>query len=239
MSEEDDNKDVLEFLQAMNETDKESPKFQLEAKAELSPEELRELESSLEEEKEERAIDVPEIPVKDDFLNKPYQDLFSMLVADIGDITVSDYEKDLFIKAVLNDTQFSTVSKILGGRMQIEVKSRTMYTDKLVFDALNYDEQNKITVGIDSMLFRLQLYVAACQLKAYGRKNVELHLDHTKTFEENYKILNDHVDKVLVQIPAHLWASIVMGIRIHEYKSKICMDNLNNENFWESAGINS
>jgi hypothetical protein len=162
-----------------------------------------------------------------------------MMVADIGEVAVSDYEKDMFIKAVLNDTQFYTVSKILGGRLSMEVKSRTMYTDKLVFDSLNFDEQNKKIVGIDSMLYRLQMYVAACQLKSYGNKNVELHLDYTKTFDENYVILNQHVDKVLSQIPAHVWSAIVMGIRIHEYKSKLCMDNLNNENFWESAGINS
>jgi hypothetical protein len=223
----------------MENTTEETKPFQLEAVAELSPEEMKELGKSFEESREEKEIEVPEIPVKDDFRNTPYQDLFSMMVADIGEVVVSDYEKDMFIKAVLNDTQFYTVSKILGGRLSMEVKSRTMYTDKLVFDSLNFDEQNKKIVGIDSMLYRLQMYVAACQLKSYGNKNVELHLDYTKTFDENYIILNQHVDKVLSQIPAHVWSAIVMGIRIHEYKSKLCMDNLNNENFWESAGINS
>jgi hypothetical protein len=240
MSEQqEDTNEVLQFLQDMENTTEETKPFQLEAVAELSPEEMKELGKSLEESREEKEIEVPEIPVKDDFRNTPYQDLFSMMVADIGEVAVSDYEKDMFIKAVLNDTQFYTVSKILGGRLSMEVKSRTMYTDKLVFDSLNFDEQNKKIVGIDSMLYRLQMYVAACQLKSYGNKNVELHLDYTKTFDENYVILNQHVDKVLSQIPAHVWSAIVMGIRIHEYKSKLCMDNLNNENFWESAGINS
>jgi len=236
---EEDTNEVLQFLQDMENTTEETKPFQLEAVAELSPEEMKELGKSFEEAREEKEIEVPEIPVKDDFRNTPYQDLFSMMVADIGEVVVSDYEKDMFIKAVLNDTQFYTVSKILGGRLSMEVKSRTMYTDKLVFDSLNFDEQNKKIVGIDSMLYRLQMYVAACQLKSYGNKNVELHLDYTKTFDENYIILNQHVDKVLSQIPAHVWSAIVMGIRIHEYKSKLCMDNLNNENFWESAGINS
>lgn len=236
---EEDTNEVLQFLQDMENTTEETKPFQLEAVAELSPEEMKELGKSFEESREEKEIEVPEIPVKDDFRNTPYQDLFSMMVTDIGEVVVSDYEKDMFIKAVLNDTQFYTVSKILGGRLSMEVKSRTMYTDKLVFDSLNFDEQNKKIVGIDSMLYRLQMYVAACQLKSYGNKNVELHLDYTKTFDENYIILNQHVDKVLSQIPAHVWSAIVMGIRIHEYKSKLCMDNLNNENFWESAGINS
>jgi hypothetical protein len=236
---EEDTNEVLQFLQDMENTTEETKPFQLEAVAELSPEEMKELGKSFEESREEKEIEVPEIPVKDDFRNTPYQDLFSMMVTDIGEVVVSDYEKDMFIKAVLNDTQFYTVSKILGGRLSMEVKSRTMYTDKLVFDSLNFDEQNKKIVGIDSMLYRLQMYVAACQLKSYGNKNVELHLDYTKTFDENYIILNQHVDKVLSQIPTHVWSAIVMGIRIHEYKSKLCMDNLNNENFWESAGINS
>lgn len=236
---EEDTNEVLQFLQDMENTTEETKPFQLEAVAELSPEEMKELGKSFEEAREEKEIEVPEIPVKDDFRNTPYQDLFSMMVTDIGEVVVSDYEKDMFIKAVLNDTQFYTVSKILGGRLSMEVKSRTMYTDKLVFDSLNFDEQNKKIVGIDSMLYRLQMYVAACQLKSYGNKNVELHLDYTKTFDENYIILNQHVDKVLSQIPTHVWSAIVMGIRIHEYKSKLCMDNLNNENFWESAGINS
>ena len=236
---EEDTNEVLQFLQDMENTTEETKPFQLEAVAKLSPEEMKELGKSFEEAREEKEIEAPEIPVKDDFRNTPYQDLFSMMVTDIGEVVVSDYEKDMFIKAVLNDTQFYTVSKILGGRLSMEVKSRTMYTDKLVFDSLNFDEQNKKIVGIDSMLYRLQMYVAACQLKSYGNKNVELHLDYTKTFDENYIILNQHVDKVLSQIPAHVWSAIVMGIRIHEYKSKLCMDNLNNENFWESAGINS
>lgn len=242
MSEQEDTKEVLEFLEEIESTEKKenTPSlFPFQKSAPLTDDELKILKGDNDDSGDDlEKKDVPEIPVKDDFRSSPYQDLFSMLVADIGTVTVSDFEKDMFIKAVLNDTQFYTVSKILGGKLNIEVKSRTMYTDKLVFEALNYDEQNKKIVGLDSMLYRLQMYVAACQLKSYGNKNVELNLDHTKSFEENYEILNKHVDNVLAQIPAHIWSAIVMGIRIHEYKSKLCMDNLNNENFWESAGTN-
>lgn len=240
MSEHEETSEVLEFLQELDSTEtaeKEINPFL--SRVQLTEEEANALQDSRDEDDTENNVkDVPEIPVRDDFTRKPHQDLFSMLVADIGEVTVSDYEKDMFIKAVLNDSQFSTVSKVLSGKLHIEVKARTMYSDKLIFDSLNYDEQNKNIVGLDSMLFRLQMYVAACQLKSYGAKNVELHLDPEKTFEENYKILNNHVDKVLARIPSHVWAAITMGIRIHEYKSKLCMDNLNNENFWESAGTN-
>ena len=243
MSEQDETQEVLNFLQEMqnSEESNESSKAEskVEAKVELSREEMEELGKSFEEEKDDKKVEVNPIPVRDDFKKLPQQDMFSLLLADIGEVTVSDYEKDMFIKAVLNDTQFYTTSKILGGRLNIEVKSRTMYTDKLVFDALNYDEKTEKIAGVDSMLYRLQMYVAACQLKSYGKKNVELHLDPSKSFDENYVKLNDHMDTVLSQIPSHVWAAIVMGVRIHEYKSKICMDNLNNENFWVSAGINS
>jgi hypothetical protein len=242
MSEEDnkDTQEVLEFLQTIEETqEQEKPLLaQLEQAVNLTPEEMAELEGSVEAQREDRKIDVPEIPVQDEFKNRPYQDMFTALVADIGKVEVSNYEKDLFIKSILNDTKFNTTSYVLGGRLPIEVKSRTMFTDKLVFDSLNKDEKDKKVVGMDSMVFRLQMYMAACQLKSYGAKNTNFEPDPTKDFDHNYEQLNTHVDKVLHDIPVHIWGAIVMGIRIHEYKSKICLDNLNNENFWESAGIN-
>jgi hypothetical protein len=242
MSEEDnkDTQEVLEFLQTIEETQEQEKSLleKVEQSVELTPEEKEELEGSLEQEQEYRNIDVPEIPVQDNFKHKPYQDMFTALVADIGKVEVSNYEKDLFIKSVLNDTKFTTISYVLGGKLPIEVKSRTMFTDKLIFDSLNKDEQEKRVLGLDSMVFRLQMYMAACQVKSYGSKDTDFDPDHTKDFDYNYDKLNAHVDKVLSNIPVHVWGAIVMGIRIHEYKSKICLDNLNNENFWESAGIN-
>lgn len=242
MSEDSNNdtEEVLNFLQQMkDESDAQTdPTPQVERSVHLDEDEMRELKGIVEEAPEDRGLDVPEIPVVDDFKHRPYQDMFTALVADIGKVEVNDFEKDLFIKSVLNDSQYVTTSSILGGRMTMKIKSRTMYTDKLIFDALNKDEQLKLIAGMDSMVYRLQMYVAACQLQSYGGKNTDYNPDPHKSFEENYKTMNEHVDKVLSTVPVHVWGAIVMGIRIHEYKSKICLDNLNNENFWESAGIN-
>lgn len=236
---EDDNKEVLNFLQELKKD--QEPKKETDIvnrEAELTEDEFDFMQNSKALEAQERIKDVPEIAARDEFQRKPYQDLFAALIADIGLVEVSDFEKDIFIKSILNDSPFVTTSLILNGKLSVAVKSRTMYTDKLIFQALGRDETLGNVIGIESMMFKLQMYVAATQVVSYGNKSVNLDIDPSKTFDENYAILNNHIESTLGAISTHVWAGIVMGVRIHEYKSKICMDNLNNENFWESAGIN-
>ncbi len=234
----EDKKEVLQFLQAMEEAPTPTSLESVELKAELEKEEMDYLKNTIEEEKESRVKDVPPIPVQDDFDTKPYADMFSALVSDIGKVEVSQLEKDMFMKSILNDSPYTTVSEVLCNKLSVTVTSRTMYTDKLIFEALNKDEADRKVIGLDGLMQRLQMYVAAIQVRNYGKKNTELTINSNDTFEVNYEKLQTHLAKFYNDTPVHIWAALVLAVRIHEYKSKICMDNLHNENFWESAGIN-
>jgi hypothetical protein len=234
--------EILEFLEEINATaeptETKSSLDQLEIKAELTEEEYRILKDSEEETQRERLQDVPEIPVSNEFDSRPYDDLFTAMVADLGKIEVSDYEKDMFIKSILNDSPFYTISKILGGKVLIKVKSRNIYNDNLIFKSLTKDEAEKYFVGVEGMMQRMQAYIAAAQVVEINGKDYNLEISNENTFEENYENLQVHLRKY-DSMQTQMWAAIVLAVRIHEYKTKICMDNLNNENFWESAGINT
>jgi len=234
--------EILEFLEEINATaeptETKSSLDQLEIKAELTEEEYRILKDSEEETQRERLHDVPEIPVSNEFDSRPYDDLFTAMVADLGKIEVSDYEKDMFIKSILNDSPFYTISKILGGKVLIKVKSRNIYNDNLIFKSLTKDEAEKYFVGVEGMMQRMQAYIAAAQVVEIIGKDYNLEISNENTFEENYENLQVHLRKY-DSMQTQMWAAIVLAVRIHEYKTKICMDNLNNENFWESAGINT
>ena len=147
--------EILEFLEEINATaeptETKSSLDQLEIKAELTEEEYRILKDSEEETQRERLQDVPEIPVSNEFDSRPYDDLFTAMVADLGKIEVSDYEKDMFIKSILNDSPFYTISKILGGKVLIKVKSRNIYNDNLIFKSLTKDEAEKYFVGVEGI----------------------------------------------------------------------------------------
>ena len=235
---QEDTAEVLDFLEAMEVKPKQNTLESVELSAQLEKDEFNYLKNTIEDEKESRVKDVPPIPVQDDFDTKPYSDMFSALVSDIGKVEVSQLEKDLFMKSILNDSPYTTVSEVLCNKLYVTVSSRTMYTDKLIFDSLNKDEADKKVIGLDGLIQRLQMYVAAIQVKGYGKKNTDLTVNSNDTFEVNYNKLQEHLAKFYNDTPVHIWAALVLAVRIHEYKSKICMDNLHNENFWESAGIN-
>jgi hypothetical protein len=234
-----EKKEILEFLEEIKPTEETTSNLdRLELKANLTEDEFNLINESAEEQKKARVEDVPEIPVNKDFELKPHDDLFTAMVADLGKVTVSDYEKDLFIKATLNDTNFVTTSSVMGGRVSIKIKSRNLYNDNLVFKALTKDEKDKVFVGIEGMLQKMQAYIAAAQVSEINGKDYNLEISNENTFEENYEKLQQHLKKY-DSMQTHMWAAIVLAVRIHEYKTKICMDNLNNENFWESSGINT
>jgi len=243
MSNENTEKnEILEFLEEINTTEQDSENKsileQLKFETTLTDEESELIRDSKEEIQKEKIDRVPEIPVSNEFETRPYDDMFTAMVADLGLIEVSDYEKDMFIKSVLNDAPFYTISKILGNKVLIKVKSRNIYNDNLIFKCLTKDELDKYFVGVEGMLQRMQAYIAAAQIVEINGRDYNLEISNSLTFEENYKVLQEHLKKY-DSMQTQIWAAIVMAVRIHEYKTKICMDNLNNENFWVSVGINT
>jgi hypothetical protein len=231
--------EILEFLEEIKPDESKASAVEgVEVKSFLTEDEFQLLQDSEEARQREKLEGVPEIPVNKDFELKPHDDLFTAMVADLGKVEVSAYEKDLFIKALLNDTTFTTVSKVLGGRISIKIKSRNLYNDNLIFKALTKDEADRVFVGIEGMLQRMQAYIAAAQISEINGKDYNLDISNEDSFEVNYEKLGQHLKKY-DSMQTHMWAAIVLAVRIHEYKTKICMDNLNNENFWESSGINT
>lgn len=210
--------------------------------AELSPEaqeKLRKAEAG--ETADEDTTPKSDLPMPDDFdpgnptVNNELfhnQGLEKML----GKITLSDMDKDLYIKALLNDEAFATSVQPIKG-IDITVKSRTLFEDDLVFHCLSAEKDNGAILGPETYYTRLQLFLATVQVTKIGPKNVTFTVDHTLPFEELHKQMNDHVNSVYRQMQAPKWNAIVAAVRLFEAKLKICNDNLRDENFWQAAGI--
>jgi hypothetical protein len=179
-------------------------------------------------------------PMPDDFNpeNTIVNDIFNSQKLEklLGKIKVTEIDKDLYMKALLNDEPFVTTVQPIHG-IDITVKSRALYEDEIVYHCLRIERDSGEILGPETYFTRLQLFLAGMQVVKIGNKVVKFEYDEKDTFEEIHEKLKAHVAKVYNPMQAPKWNAIVAAVRVFEAKLKICNDNLRDENFWHSAGI--
>jgi len=155
----------------------------------------------------------------------------------LGSIVLTDYEKDLYIKTLLNDVPFTLDIEPFKG-VTVSVNSRTLRTENLVFHVLSAERESGKIIGPETYFTRLQQLLAAVQITQIGDKNVSIDPSVLcMPRDAAHPLLEEHIDKHYMDITPQKWNAINFAIRIFETKLKLCNDNLRDENFWLTEDI--
>lgn len=188
------------------------------------------------------STDIPQVdtPRRTDFENNKAIDTmisFAQTIADLGKIEVSDYEKDLYMKALLNDYHFELELEPFNG-FNIKVRNRTLAEEEFVYQCLAADTASEVITGPEAYFTRLQHYLATFQVSSIGGKDCKFAYTSLKPFDTVYKRASKHIEKVFNPMHTLKWNALVLSVRVFDAKEKICNDNLRNNSFWSSAGTN-
>lgn len=206
-------------------------------KSDLSEEELNKLNNKVEE-VEDTKSDTPK-PTEFDPETPTVQESIEMSTAlpTLGKIVLTDFEKDLYIKTLLNDVPYELSIEPFKG-VSMHVKSRTLRTENLVFHILSKERASGEIIGPETYFTRLQQLLATVQITKIGDTVVELDPSVLKLLPDHaHEHLRKHIDQFYMDITSQKWNAITFAIRIFETKLKLCNDNLRDENFWPTEDI--
>lgn len=156
-------------------------------------------------------------------------------------LVVSELEKELFLKAILNDEPVRMTVALYQGRLKLEMRSRTVYEQRRIFDVLELDrrikEMNKEEDNAAWMATRFQQYLVAVMLERInGKLFSELKLEPGPSLEHDAQVLRDFVTKNLDGMAGIRWNSILTGFCIFENKCAKLNSEALNEVFWNPPG---
>lgn len=173
-------------------------------------------------------------PDNQHLVDTPQDQVMTEALVNEKDITVSDIEKDLFLKALLNDTPYCLTISLFGGQLNVEIQSRSHYEQRRIFDIATKDRNEGIFQATDyaMMVTRVQEYCAALQIR---RINGELFSDISLMpggdLSEETKILRQFVTDKLEN--SKRWTALVNAMRVFETKCATLHTMAANEDFWK------
>jgi hypothetical protein len=171
-----------------------------------------------------------------------------------GEVEVTKHDRDIFLKAVLNDDDTPIVFPITltlpyGDRI-IEVRDITPYEQKVLNEALRRDcdpgtdaNPNKTQRTFDpaSWLTHYQYYHAYFRIVSIADKPRKYGVLDPKGYAEFEGDVESIREKAIFWGLAQktvIWQQIFTALCIHEGKLRICLEQLHNRNFWEPADTN-
>lgn len=176
----------------------------------------------------------PETENLDDFLAWTFKS------PTIPDVTVTEHEKTLFFKALLNDTEFKLeIVFELPEQFSIGARGLTAFEQKTIAAALKLDADEKQIDGPAGFASFMQQYCLMYQVidvnsKPFPRIEVDKH--QSLTFSEHVKLLREQMRAVIDKMPSFKLITIIKALIIFEIKQKLMHDGLVNRNFWKPQG---
>jgi hypothetical protein len=170
----------------------------------------------------------------------PQDAVISDALATNQDIPISDIEREVFIKCVLNDSPVRLTVELYGGKLKIELRSRTTFEQKRVFDVLDLDRKENIVTpdNVAEMVSRMQYYMAALMVERInGELFSELKLEPgTGQASDHAKLLRAQVSNTIEKMTGVRWNSILNALRMFENKCAKMNTEALNEGFWKPRG---
>lgn len=217
--------------------EKEKKVFQLDEK---QTQDLREAFQEMPETKKEQEAKI-ETEVAEPF-NEQTENLTEFLAwtfksEKIPDVTVNDLDKNLFFKALLNDSDFTIdVEFNLIEKIDVTVRGLTAFEQKIIAGALKEDQDIKEIQGVHSFATYMQQYCMMYQIisindKPFDRINVFQHTDFS--LRQHVDFLRVNMRKFVDTLHSQKLSLITKALVIFEIKQKLLHDGLLNQNFWK------
>ena len=176
------------------------------------------------------------IPVQDDFNQQPQTDaLMTEALIDARKVEVTDKDRELFLKALLTESRFELVIPLFGGKMQVEIKSRTVHEQRRIFDIIAVNIKDGI-IPNDNVVLYQDHFAHMCAALMIKRINgdlfSELTFDPGGRLEDDVvkvrKVINDKV----ITLQGIRWTAVKNAMSIFEAKCAELSREAMNEDFW-------
>lgn len=170
---------------------------------------------------------------------------WSMMTPELSVVQVTDHEKALYLKAVLNDVPVIIPIELemgdnVFGNLTVELRTLNNYETDVVFLALEKDKEEGMIKGHHQLATRIQQYAAALQLlKVQGKPVKQIAFPEPGDAHEDMIKLRAHVHKQVGAMQWPRWQAVLSALRVFETKIKICNDAALNGNFWTPQGADS
>ncbi len=180
-----------------------------------------------------------EVPPSDDFAISPQEAAMSDALANDPSVTVTDYDKEVFLKAVLNDEPVRLKVVLYGGKFTLDLRSRTTHEQRRIFDVLEMDRKDGIIPpdNIALMVTRMQQYFAVLMIeRVNGLLFSDLTIEPGQKLEDDAFRLRDTVTRLMEKMVGVRWNSMLSALRYFESKCARLNTEALNEGFWKPQG---
>lgn len=176
----------------------------------------------------------PESENLNDFLSWTFKS------ATVPDTTVTEYEKTIFFKALLNDTEFELdIEFDLFEKYVVSVRGLTSFEQKIIAAALKYDSDEKLIDGLHGFTAFMQQYCLLYQIQTINDKpfnRIEVDKFSSWSYKQHVDHLRQQMREVIDKMPSFKLITLIKAVIIFEIKQKLLHDGLVNRNFWKPQG---
>jgi hypothetical protein len=185
----------------------------------------------------ERTTRVPANPEFDQL--SPHDTAVSDALAIDQTVQITDLEREIFLKAVLNDEPVRLTVALYDNQFKVELRSRSTFEQRRVFDVLDRDRIEEVIPkdNIALMVTRMQCYLAVIMIERInGQMFSDVKLDPKGKMEEHCKILREKVAEKTDSMMGVRWNSVLTALRTFENKCAKMNTEALNEGFWKPQG---
>ncbi len=171
-------------------------------------------------------------------LNPQDASISSALITDIN-MPVSMEEREIFLKAVLNDEPVRFHVDLYNGKFRVEMRSRSTFEQRRIFDVLDLDEKEGIISkgNVADMVTRMHYYLAVLMVERInGKAFSDVALAPGEKLEESAKKLRDQAELCFGKSVTVRWNSILNALQTFENKCAKMNTEALNEGFWKPPG---
>jgi hypothetical protein len=161
-----------------------------------------------------------EVPKSSMFNESPKENMLRDVLADIEGIEPSTTDKQMYLKAMLNDVPVKLDVNLCGGRVVVAVRARTTWEQSCIYEAVRLDTEEKLIDGMASVILQLQKYGSVS-------------LENKSTLEDCVTLLRSKRAEIMDGMNTPKWSLLLNALRVFETKMATMGSECLNENFWE------
>lgn len=166
---------------------------------------------------------------------------WNLSLESLGEVEVTDIEKSMYLKAVLNDMPviMPIALQMQAGGTSVTVNIRTLnnYEMDLVFWCLDQDRKEGLIGNPATLATRIQYYAGGMQAISVNNSQISsISFPNPGNVVDDGNKLRAHVNDMVAKINWPRWQVILTALRLFEAKVKICNDAALNGNFWKPQG---
>jgi hypothetical protein len=155
-----------------------------------------------------------------------------------GDVEITDSDKEMFLKAVLNDESVILDIPFCNGGIVFKVRSKTSWEQTLAYEATVQSRLNEKELDYYQSLLQLQKYGATLQILAINGTPMA-NLKYNEPGDDWQKQVDELLSaskKYIESIDSAKSSLILNALRLFEYKVAKMSAACNTADFWKPVG---